>query len=80
MDIKQLCKYFNREDDTIRKIIKRMCNYVVREYKYSIDGKVIISCKWFELIYKNVFKIIGKEENWIEGEVYKIRLHIWSFL
>ena len=45
MDIKQLCKYFNREDDTIRKIIKRMCNYVVREYKYSIDGKVIISCK-----------------------------------
>ena len=56
MDIKQLCKYFNREDVTIRKAIKRMCDSGLSEYKYSIDGKVVISCKGVEWICKNVFK------------------------
>ena len=56
MDIKQLCKYFNREDVTIRKVIKRMCDSGLSEYKYSIDKKVVILCKGVEWICKNVFK------------------------
>ena len=56
MDIKQLCKYFNREDVTIRKAIRKMCNSGLREYKFLIDGKVFISCKGVEWICKNVFK------------------------
>lgn len=56
MDIKQLCKYFNKEDITIRKAIKRMCDSGLSEYKSFIDGKVFISCKGVEWIGKNVFK------------------------
>lgn len=56
MDIKQLCKYFNREDVTIRKAIRKMCNSGLREYKFLIDGKVFISCKGVEWICKKVFK------------------------
>ena len=56
MDIKQLCKYFNREEITIRKAIKRMCDSGLSEYKSYIDGKVVISCKGVEWICKNVFK------------------------
>lgn len=56
MDIKQLCKYFNREDVTIRKAIRKMCDSGLNEYKYLIDGKVFISCKGVEWICKNVFK------------------------
>lgn len=56
MDIKQLCKYFNRKEITIRKAIKRMCDSGLEEYKSYIDGKVVISCKGVEWICKNVFK------------------------
>ena len=56
MDIKKLCKYFNRKEITIRKAIKRMCDSGLSEYKYSIDGKVVISCKGVEWLCKNVFK------------------------
>ena len=56
MDIKQLCKYFNREDVTIRKAIKKMCDSGLSEYKSFIDGKVFISCKGVEWICKKVFK------------------------
>lgn len=56
MDIKQLCKYFDRKEITIRKAIKRMCDSWLSEYKYFIDGKVVISCKGVEWICKNVFK------------------------
>ena len=56
MDIKQLSKYFNRKDVTIRKAIKRMCDSGLSEYKYFIDGKVVISCKGVKWICKNVFK------------------------
>ena len=56
MDIKQLSKYFNRKDVTIRKAIKRMCDSGLRQYKFLIDGKVFISCKGVEWICKNVFK------------------------
>ena len=45
MNIKQLCKYFNRDDVTIRKAIKKMCDSGLSEYKYLIDGKVVISGK-----------------------------------
>ena len=56
MDIKQLCKYFNREDVTIRKAIRKMCDSGLSKYKSYIDGKVSISCKGVEWICKNVFK------------------------
>lgn len=56
MDIKQLCKYFNKEDITIRKAIRKMCDSGLSEYKSFINGKVSISCKGVEWICKNVFK------------------------
>ena len=56
MNIKQLSKYFNRKDVTIRKAIKRMCDSRLSEYKYFIDEKVVISCKGVKWICKNVFK------------------------
>ena len=70
MDIKQLCKYFNREDVTIRKAIKKMCDSGLRKYKFLIDGKVFISCKGVEWICKNVFK-----QKYLEIlEKYKMKL------
>ena len=56
MYIKQLCKYFDRKEITIRKAIKKMCDNGLSEYKYSIDGEVVISCKGVEWLCKNVFK------------------------
>ena len=56
MDIKKLCKYFNREDVTIRKAIRKMCDSGLSEYKYFINGKVVISNKGVEWICKNAFK------------------------
>ena len=56
MDIKQLCKYFNRKDITVRKAIKRMCDSGFEEYKYLVNNKVIISSKGVGWICKNVFK------------------------
>ena len=56
MDIKQLCKYFNREEITIRKAINKMCDNGFEQYKFLVDGKVIITSKGVEWICKNVFK------------------------
>ena len=56
MDIKQLCKYFDRKEITIRKAIKKMCDKGFGKYKFLINGKVVISCKGVEWICKNVFK------------------------
>lgn len=56
MDIKQLCRYFNKEDITIRKAIKKMCDGGLGEYKFLVNGKVIISSKGVEWICKKVFK------------------------
>lgn len=56
MDIKQLCKYFNRKDITVRKAIKKMCDSGLEEYKVLVDNKVVISSKGVEWICKNVFK------------------------
>lgn len=43
MDIKQLCKYFDREDITVRKAIKKMCDSELGEYKFLANNKVVIS-------------------------------------
>lgn len=56
MDIKQLCEYFNRQDITVRKAIKKMCDDGFEEYKFLVDNKVVISSKGVEWICKNVFK------------------------
>ncbi len=70
MNIKQLCEYFNRQDITVRKAIKKMCNSGLEEYKFLIDNKVVISSKGVEWICKNVFK-----QKYIELlEKYKMEL------
>lgn len=56
MDIKQLCKYFNRKEITTRKAINKMCDSGLSEYKSYTDEKAVISCKGVEWICKNVFK------------------------
>ena len=56
MDIKQLCKYFDRKEITIRKAIKKMCDSGFGEYKFLINNKVVISSKGIEWLSKNVFK------------------------
>lgn len=56
MDIKQLCKYFNRKDITVRKAIRKMCDSGLEEYKWLVGSKVVISKEGVEWICKNVFK------------------------
>ena len=56
MDIKQLCKYFNKKDITVRKAIKKMCESGFGEYKWLVGSKVVISKEGIEWICKNVFK------------------------
>ncbi len=56
MDIKQLCKYFNRKDITIRKAIKKMCDSGLGKYKWLVGSKVVISKEGVEWICKNIFK------------------------
>ena len=56
MTIKQLEKYFNRAESSIRKTIKKMCDNCFNNYKYLDNNKVIISSKGVEWICKNVFK------------------------
>lgn len=56
MDIKQLEKYFNRTESSIRKAIKKMCDNGFSNYKYLENNKVIILRKGVEWICKNVFK------------------------
>ena len=56
MDIKQLEKYFNKTDSSIRKAIKKMCDIGFEEYKFLVNNKVIISKEGVEWICKNIFK------------------------
>ena len=56
MDIKQLCEYFDRRDITVRKAVKKMCDNGFEQYKFLVDGKVVVSSKGVEWICKNVFK------------------------
>ena len=56
MDIKQLCKYFNKEDITIRKAIRKMCDSGLEEYKLLINNKIVVSregIKWICKKYLN---------------------------
>ncbi len=56
MDIKQLCKYFDRKEITIRKSIKKMCDNGFENYKILINNKVVIFSNGVEWLCKNVFK------------------------
>ena len=56
MDIKQLEKYFDKTDSSIRKAIKKMCDIGFEEYKFLVNNKVIISKEGVEWICKNIFK------------------------
>ena len=56
MDIKQLEKYFDKTDSSIRKAIKEMCDSGFEEYKFLVNNKVIISKEGVEWICKNIFK------------------------
>ena len=56
MEIKQLCNYFNRKENTVRKAIKKMCDNGFEQYKFLVNSKVVISGKGVEWICKNVFK------------------------
>ena len=56
MDIKQLCKYFDRKEITIRKAIKKMCDSGFEQYKFLINNKVVIFSNGVEWLCKNVFK------------------------
>ena len=56
MEIRQLCEYFNRQDITVRKAIKKMCDSELEEYKSLVNNKVVISSKGVEWICNNVFK------------------------
>ena len=56
MNIKQLEKYFNRSESSIRKAIKKMSDKGFSNYKYLENNKVIISSRGVEWICKNVFK------------------------
>ena len=56
MNIKQLCEYFDRRDITVRKAVEKMCDNGFEQYKFLVDGKVVISSKGVEWICKNVFK------------------------
>ena len=56
MDIKQLCKYFDKKEITIRKAIKKMYDSGFENNKFLINKKVVISSKGVEWLCKNVFK------------------------
>ena len=56
MDIKQLCEYFDRKENTVRKAIKKMCDNSLGKYKFVINNKVVISKEGVKWICKNAFK------------------------
>ena len=56
MEIKQLCKYFDKKEITIRKAIKKMYDSWFENNKFLINNKVVISSKGVEWLCKNVFK------------------------
>lgn len=56
MSIKELEKYFNRGESSIRKAISKMCKKEMENYKSYVDGKLIISHEGVEWLSKNIFK------------------------
>ena len=49
MNIKQLCKYFNRKEITIRKAIKKMC-----DNRLGVNDNIRMYKKWNLIMYKNI--------------------------
>ncbi len=69
MDIKQLCKYFNKEDITIRKAIRKMCDSGLEEYKLLINNKIVVSregIKWIckKYLNKKYLELLEKKKKW----------------
>lgn len=56
MSIKELEKYFNRGESSVRKAIQKMCKEGKENYKSYVDGKLIISHEGVEWLCKNCFK------------------------
>lgn len=56
MEIKELERFFNRTDSSIRKAIRKMCDAGFYNYKYLIGNKVVISKERVQWICKNFFK------------------------
>lgn len=56
MDIKELCNYFDREDITVRKAIRKMCDRGFSEYRFLQNGKIVVSCNGVKWLCKNCFK------------------------
>lgn len=56
MSIKELGKYFNRGESSIRKAISKMCKAGMQNYKSYVNGKLIIYYEGVEWLCKNVFK------------------------
>ena len=80
MDIKQLCEYFDRRDITVRKAVKKMCDNGFEQYKFLVDGKVVVSSKGVEWICKNVFKqkyleLLEKKKMELTEKYIKTRVH-----
>ena len=70
LDIKKICNYFNRKENTVRKAIKRMCDNGFEKYKFLCNGKGIIFSESVEWLRKNVFK-----QKYLELlEKYKMKL------
>lgn len=56
MEIKELERFFNRTDSSIRKAIWKMCDADFYNYKYLISDKVVISKEGCQWICKNFLK------------------------
>ena len=56
MTIKQLEKYFNRSNSSIKKAIRKMCDSGLNNYKYLDKNRVVISNEGVKWLCKNIFK------------------------
>lgn len=56
MSVKDLERYFNRGESSIRKAIRKMCREGLECYKLYLADKEIISHEGVEWMCKNIFK------------------------
>ena len=56
MTIKQLEKYFNKSNSSIKKAIRKMCDSGLSNYKYLDKNRVVISNEGVKWLCKNIFK------------------------
>ena len=56
MTIKQLEKYSNRSNSSIKKAIRKMCGSGLSNYKYLDKNRVVISNEGVKWLCKNIFK------------------------